>query len=67
MAPPVPIEGLPSRLINTVDHLPGREQKPLTNNSNNLPKEQKIVDNIDQLPRDQKTLKKEPSVALSVS
>ena len=62
MAPLVPIEGLASRLINTVDHLPpGREQKPLTN-SNNLPKEQKIVDNIDQLPRDQKTLKKEPSV-----
>ena len=62
MAPLVPIEGLASRLINTVDHLPpAREQKPLTN-SNNLPKEQKIVDNIDQLPRDQKTLKKEPSV-----
>ena len=62
MAPLVPIEGLASRLINTVDHLPpAREQKPLTN-SNNLPREQKIVDNIDQLPRDQKTLKKEPSV-----
>ena len=66
MAPLVPIEGLASRLINTVDHLAGREQKPLTN-SNNLPREQKMVDNIDQMPRDQKTLKKEPSVALSVS